>query len=634
MPKAAIATFVLLCPIAGSAVSDTRILPEIVVVGSRIEQPLEQVGSSVVVLYPDELMERGLVHLSDALREVPSLNASSYGPRGSQVQLRVRGSEANHLLVLMDGVRTSRADNGEFDFASMGLASIERIEILLGPQSTLYGSDAASGVISITTRKGKEGRHGRLRAAAGSYTSLGGSAQVHGANDGFHYAATVEYNSTDGISAARDRNDGNPLEDDASYAKSIDAKVGYDHHAFQTWMVYNRSHSRYDFDDDSYTTGRSTDNPHNRQWTDMQIASWVFTLPLMRQRWNNQLQLASVDNDYETYANDLANAPFVGESEYLANTDRRTVEYQGSFRLTERNILQFGAEYIYEELGTNYYSSNYGRSTFEDDIRQHGWYGQWLSTIDPIDLSLSGRANYHQEFGSYDTYRATASYRLGDQWRLSASYGTGFKPPSLLDLYNPALGGNADLEAEETESGEFGLVYTGNDIVAKATLFEQRTSNLIRWIPDPLMPWSGALENVDKAESQGVEVALEANRGDLEIEGALTWLDATETKDGTGGERLRVPEWSANLVTSYHLAKGRIFAEALYRGDRRDRNFATGMDVRLEAYLLFNLGINYELGDGLTLAARLNNLTDEEYEEVYSYGTPGRNGDIVFDWQF
>ena len=201
MPKAVIVPLVLLSHTAGFAVSDTRVLPEIVVVGSRIEQPLEQVGSSVLVLYPDELMERGLVHLSDALREVPSLNASSYGPRGSQVQLRVRGSEANHLLVLIDGVRTSRADNGEFDFASMGLAGLERIEILLGPQSTLYGSDAASGVISITTRKGKDGRHGQLRAAAGSNNTLDGSAQFHGGRDDFHYAVTAEYNSTDGISA-------------------------------------------------------------------------------------------------------------------------------------------------------------------------------------------------------------------------------------------------------------------------------------------------------------------------------------------------------------------------------------------------------------------------------------------------
>lgn len=606
---------------------------EIVVVASRIEQPREQVGSSVVVLYPDELMERGFVYLSDALREVPSLNLSSYGPRGSQVQIRVRGSEANHVLVLVDGVRVGRADSGEFDFANMGLAGLEKVEILLGPQSTLYGNDAAAGVISITTRKGEEGYHGQLQGGYGSHRTRTGSLHLYGAERGFHYAVTAEYADTDGISAGQEKNAGNPLEDDGSRARSVNAKFGYDHEAFQTWVALNRGDSRYDFDDDNYTTGRATDNPYNHQWTDLGSATWVLALPLLDGRWNNQLQISRVDNDYRTYADDLANAPWVGESKYQADTERKSYEYQGSVKLHPKHTLQFGAEQIDEELTTDYYSSLYADSYFKDEVRMRGLYGQWLATFGILDLTLGGRVDDHEAFGSHDTYRVTANLRLSDRWRLRGAWGTGFKAPSLLDLYG-TLGGNPDLEPEETESGELGIEYATRGLSAQLTLFDHHTDNLIRWVSNAIPPAFGSLENVDEADSHGVEFSLQTDWDAFELDSSVTWMDASETSGGQTEDRMRVPEWSANLMAGYHFPGGRLWAEALYRGDRRDRNFATAQDVTLDAYWLFNIGVSYEIVRNLMLSARIDNLADKDYEEVFSYGTPGRTGMVSFSWSF
>jgi vitamin B12 transporter len=607
--------------------------PEIVVVASRIEQPREQVGSSVVVLYPDELMERGFVYLSDALREVSSLNLSSYGPRGSQVQVRVRGAEANHVLVLIDGVRVGRADSGEFDFANLGLASLEKVEILLGPQSTLYGSDAAAGVISITTRKGEEGFSGRMQGVIGSQATRNGSLQLQGAGSGFNYAITAEYEKTGGISAGKVKYAGNSLEEDGSRATSVSTKFGYDHQAFQTWVALNRSDSRYDFDDNSYTTGRATDNPYNRQWTDLRTATWVLALPLLDGRWQNQLQISRVENDYRTYADDLANAPWVGESEYEADTDRKSYEYQGSFKLTSNHILQFGAERIDEQLTTDYYSSLYPDSDFDDEVRVKGWYGQWLATFGKLDLTLGGRVDDHEAFGSHDTYRVTANLRLSDRWRLRGAWGTGFKAPSLLDLYS-TLGGNPDLEPEETESRELGIEYAAGGLSAQLTLFDNHTDNLIRWVSNAIPPSYGMLENVEEADSHGVEFSLQRDWDAFELNSSVTWMDASETSDGETEDRMRVPEWSASLMAGYRFPDGRIWAEALYRGDRRDQNFATSQDVTLDAYWLFNIGVSYEIVQDLMLSARIDNLADKDYEEVFSYGTPGRTGMVSIAWSF
>lgn len=627
----------LLCLVSQSLFatdSDQTQNSEIVIVASRIEQPREQVGSSVVVLYPEELMDRGHVYLSDALREVPSLNLSSYGPRGSQVQVRIRGSEANHVLVLIDGVRVGRADNGEFDLANLGLASLEKVEILLGPQSTLYGSDAAAGVISITTRKGEEGFHGQVHAAVGSQATHNGSLQFRGAANGLNVAVTAEYEETDGISAGKEKNAGNPLEADGSRARSATARLGYDHEAFQTWVVLNRGDSRYDFDDDSYTTGRATDNPYNRQWTDLRTATWVLAIPLLDDRWHNQLQISKVENDYRTYADDLANAPWVGQSDYEANTDRRSLEYQGSFRISDNHILQFGAERIDEGLTTDYRSALYGNSYFDGEITVKGWYGQWLATFGPLDVTLGGRVDDHEAFGRHDTYRATANLRLSENWRLRGVWGTGFKAPSPLDLYNTALGGNPDLKPEETESKELGVEYAANGLRAQATLFDHHTDNLIRWVSNAIPPIFGMLENVDEADSRGVEVSLGADWDSVELNTSVTWMDASETSGGQTVDRMRVPEWSANLMAAYHFTGGRFWAEALYRGDRRDQNFATAQDVTLEAYWLFNLGVSYEIAPDLILAGRIENLADKEYEEVFSYATRGRTGLVSLDWRF
>jgi vitamin B12 transporter len=600
------------------AVAATEELPDVVFSASRIEQPIHRIGSSVAVLSSDELRERGVEFVADALLEVPSLIVSSQGPRGSMTQVRVRGNEANHALILIDGMRVSNASTGEYDLANMNLESVEKIEVLLGPQSTLYGSDAIAGVISITTRKGREGFEGLVRAGIGSQKTRSGSAQIRGGQQGWHYSLTTSKYLTDGISAASEAN-GN-FEKDDYQSKSLNIKAGYDQDNFQTWLVFNQTDSRYDFDSDDFVSGLAVDEESNRQWGNTRSLALVMAAPLFDGRMTNQLQLSKIENDLELYT-----VFFGSGSTYETKTDRNTLEYQGSFKLNEANSLQFGAERFEEELLATSYS------VFNRSVEQKGAYLQWLTAVGDLDLSLGSRWDKHDTFGTQNTYRLTASYPVNDRFRLRASHSTGFKAPSLQELYDTSFGGNPELNPEESTSSELGLEYRSDDYHASLTLFTQDTDNLIRYAG--VYP-TGINQNVDSAESKGAELAFGLSRDEFQLDAALSRVRATETKDGITLERIRVPKWSGHLLASYYLTSGRVWAQALYRGERRDVNFSTSEDVRLKGYWLINLGASHELADNLTLSGRIENLADKQYEEIYSYGTRGRTGMLTLDWRF
>jgi len=596
---------------ADTAPSGQTELAPIVISASRIEQPVSMVGSSITVLSADELIERGISFVGDAFREVPSLAVTSPGPRGSQTQVRVRGNEANHVLVLVDGMRVSDAGSGEFDFSNMHLDGIERIEVLLGPQSTLYGGDAAAGVINIITRKGEGAFGGQVHAAAGSLNTRSGNVQVFGGKQGWHYAVSANRYLTDGISAAAEKN-GN-TEKDGHDSKGLKVKTGYDADNFSTWLAYNKSSADYDFDGDDSVTGMAIDELANHQTTDTDAASWAISFPLLDGRLNNQLQLSRTQYDYNSDS---------GFGSYLTETDRDSIEYQGSYQIDDSHSLQFGMDKTDDALLVN------GFSTFEREVSIQGTYLQWSGDFDGTNVTLGGRSDDHDEFNRHATYRATASRQLDSNWRLRTAYGTGFKAPSLQELYDSSYGSNnPDLSPEESSSLELGIEFRHDNYHTSATLFNQKTTNLIRSV-------GNILQNVDDADSRGLELNTGISWQQTEFSAAITWLDANETVASVERDRYRVPEWAAHLSGSYFYTSGRVWAETQYQGERRDLNWALQQDVNLDAYWLFNLGASYEVNDDLSLSARIDNLLDEEYEEIYSYGTLGRTATVSLDWGF
>ncbi len=567
---------------------------------------MHKVGSSVTVLDAEELQERNIRFVSDALKAIPSLQISTTGGRGGMTQVRLRGSEANHTLVLLDGMRVSDASTGEFDLARMTLEGIERIEVLLGPQSTLYGSDAAAGVILITTKKGEGPLSGNVSASVGSHDLNEQSFQIGGGHQGWDYAVSGTHIDTDGISSASAQR-GN-TEEDAYNLKNIKLRAGYDHQLFSSWIVYSRDSSLVEFDD--WAAGMAVDSLINVTSRATEALSWVLELPLLDNRFQNQLQVSHAQNDSDTLS-------FWGPS--FTYTDRETVDYKGSFELNENHTIQFGAEHISESLVT-------GGVNREIDI--NGTFLQWLASVGQLDLSLGMRRDDHEQFGDHDTHRVTASYNVNDNWRLRGVYGTGFKAPTLVELYDATwAGNNINLKPEETESVELGIEFQRDALRTGINWFEQDVENQIQWL---CAGWVCQNQNAMQADSRGVELSAGFAWKALQIDGSITWMDSSQTSAaGVVSDKLRVADRSGNLQASYNYDDGRIWGQVLYKDDRLD----TGNNI-VAGYTVLNIGGSYDLSDEITLLASIDNLLDESYEEVYSYGTAGRSGRVTFRWDF
>lgn len=622
--RAAFSAALLFTPLIAWAAAEA---PVIVVTPAKYAQPLQQVGSSVVVLQGEELRDRGIEFIEDALQEIPSLNVSSQGARGSQVQLRVRGNEANHVLVLLDGIRVSNTTTGEFDLSSLSLAAIDKIEVLLGPQSTLYGSDAIGGVINITTIKGGDGRFGRLGLALGERGIQSLQANVNGGDNKWDYSVTVDDYRTDGISSAS--SDKGNVEKDPYASQSVYIQSGYRSERMTTRVVASSSRGDFDFDGTETSTGQASDEFLNNQQSDLDNLSLLLELPSVDQRWQNQFQLSRVNNDTELFSEEFG--------DYNTETDRLTFEYRGSFQLDDSNSMQYGLEKIDEELFTESISTFF-TSVFEEDYNQTGMYLNWLHQYRDLNLSLGARAGDHDEFGRQDDYRLTASYQYHPALRLRAAVGSGYKVPSLQELYG-GFGGNRDLQPEQTRSAEIGLEYQRAGYQLSATYFDQDTTDLIRF--QPITQFTGINENIGEAESRGVELTVKKYWAEVELSTSISKTDASETENGVTSDRIRVPEWSANILLSYYRPNSRFWLQAIYRDERRDVRFFTPdnvnfvrEDVILDRYTLWTLGASYQLEQDFKLSARIENLTDEEYEEVYSFGTPGRTAIVSADWVF
>ncbi len=607
----------------GSALLADSNIPVIVISPSQYAQPVNQVGSSVIFLQADELRQRGIVFIEDALQEIPSLIVSSQGVRGSQVQARVRGNEANHVLVLIDGMRVSNASTGEFDFSSLSLSSVENIEVLLGPQSTIYGTDAIAGVINITSKKGRTGLAGNVRLDAGEQGIRSVSSNINGGKKQWNYSLTVEDYVTDGISSAAEIN-GN-TEQDAFDKQAVNVKAGYDGDRISSTVVISRSDSSLGFDGTDFN-GLAVDEENNNQQVKIANLAWSVSIPSNDRRFSNNLQISRVSNQYETVS------VFYGEdSEYNTDTDRTDFNYRGNYILDDMHILQYGLEEVTEQLKTESISA-YGNSVFKEQTGSTDVYLNLLINIDDLDISAGIRATGHDEFGTHHTYRLTVSYQLNDTVRLRGAHGTAYKTPSLQELFDTTFGGNSDLQPEQAGSSEIAIEYNSQDYFFSLTYFDQQTEDLIRYIGS--YP-SGVNQNVGKADSKGIELSIRKDWQQLTLTTSLSKTEATETVNGMVSKRIRVPKWAASVLANYRHENMRVWLKGLYRDDRRDIQFSyPAQDVILESYTLWNLGASYQLEKNLTLSARVENLTDENYEEVFSYGTRGRTAIVSAEWLF
>ena len=579
-------------------------LDTIVVEGSRLNQTEAEIGTSVSVITDEEIEKLGFDFALDAVAAAPGVTINQNGSFGGTASVRIRGASSGQTLVLIDGVPMGdpSATDGSFNFAYLDTENIARIEVLKGPQSTLWGSDAIGGVVSITSKRPEEGFGGSLFGEYGSYNTLRGGASIGNANDMGDFRIAATGITSDGISKADEAN-GN-TEEDGYDSSTISARGGLNlpnRIRLDGTLLWNDSEMEYD----SYAGGAqgSVGDGDERTESDSLSGNLSLKVPLFDDRFENLLMVGYSDITRENFTN--------GTQSYYAEGDRALYRYQGTFTIDDRNKLAFGAER--EETTAN-----------DQDSSIDGLFA--LYEYKPVEkLTLTGgvRVDDHDKFGSETTGRVAAAFAASDQVILRASWGQGFKAPSIFQsTYICTFCGltepNANLKPETSEAFDIGIDWTSPDGRAQAsiTYFDQDTENMIDF------SYTAGYDNIALVKSKGVELygAYQFTNW-LAVSANYAHIDA---EDGNGNELSRLPEHSGDVTLS--LDPDGPFSGAIlvrYSGDEANTDGTT-----LDGWTRVDLTGSYDLTDNVELFGRVENLFDEHYQQILGYGTPGLSGSV------
>ncbi len=596
---------------------------EIVVTATRIETPSREVGSSVTVITNQQIEERQNTTVLEVLRTVPALDVVQSGGPGGQTSVFIRGAKSEHTLVLIDGIEMNdpMEPGRSYDLANLTTDNIERIEIIRGPQSTLYGSDAIGGVINIITKRGKGKPSGFVSAEGGSFNTFREKAGVSGDNKWANYSLGISRWDTDGISAANEK-DGNHEKDDYENT-SISTKLGVTPaENFNADFVLRYINAKADIDNYGGVGG---DDPNNTADLEQLFFRTQARLSLFNDLWEQKLgfSLTDLDRDYRNYS-DADHPADLSRDSYDGQTLK--FDWQHNLYLHETNTLTLGVENEKEKGESDYYSeSAWGpyTSTFKKKTaRTTGYYLQdQVKLWDSWFTTLGVRLDDHSRFGSETTYRIASAYLVRQTGtKLKGTYGTGFKAPTLYQLYSQY--GDKNLDPEESTGWDIGVEQSLFDkkLILGATYFSNEFDELIEFE-------SGTSKyiNVAKAEARGVEVFASARPiDDLTLRASYTYTD-TEDK-ATGKDLLRRAKNKLGFDVNYRfIGKGNVNLGLVYVGKRDDNDYSTwpAKRVELNDYVLVNLAASYDITKNIQIFGRAENLLDEDYEEVKGFGTPG-----------
>ncbi|WP_343712983.1 TonB-dependent receptor [Inquilinus sp.] len=594
------------------------VLSPIVVTANRVPTPAAEVGSAVTVITRQELEDRQVRQLSDVLREVPGVAVNRTGPAGQTTQIRIRGAESNQTLVLIDGVEVNDPSaNSDFDFAHLMADDIGRIEVLRGPQSALYGSDAIGGVVNIVTRRGEGPAGGTASVEGGGYGTLRAHASVSGGNDDLDYLIGATGLRTDGASAARTGS-----EADGTRTGTIYTKIGLHPSELVDIDVVGR-YTRFNTDLDGFAGGVGAVDSKDDVDGSSFLGRIQGRLKLLDGRWEHIVGLSYTDD-----SRDYRDGSDIITSSYRGKTSR--VDYQTNLTLDSEAVLPAAHRLTFaidhEEQQAD---SDSGFADFSRRIGATGLVGQvQLGLADSLFLTGSVRHDLNDLFRDTTTWRLTAAWQIeATGTKLRASYGTGVKNPTLFELYGftNSYRGNPDLKPERAEGWDAGFDQQiwGDRVVLDATYFEQRISDLI------VGSGQGSANLPGTATARGVELGLSVMPvDDLTIRASYTYTDA---EDATGAELVRRPRNLASLNVNYRFLDGtaNVNLGVDYNGRQKDLAFDAAYNsspVTLDGYTLVNLAASYQVTDRVQVYGRIDNLLDEDYEEVWTYGSLRRAG--------
>ena len=596
-------------------------LDAIVVRDGLTDVELKKSGRAITVITGDQIEKNQIRFVSDALRLVPGVSVSRTGANGGLTQVRMRGAEGNHVLVMIDGVEANDDGQGEFDFGSLIADDIERIEVLRGPQSTFWGANAMAGVINIITKRGERGAPvSTARTEIGTDGTLMGALSTRGGGEDYDYSLAGALRRSSGFNISDLGN-----EDDGDRNGTLNGKFTIDLSP-ETSIDGTLRHvnRRTDTDPQDYDTAKTYDaNDYSKS------REFYGSVGITNEALDGALTQKARFSGNDIYRFNRTEA--TGDSWNDGNRYNATYHVSYRFDDLEGQVHQLagGYEWQRETFSPSHLTQTFARNS-------HSLIGEYRGEfLDQFYLNGGLRQDWNDAFDDAVTWTLSGAWQIPDlDTRLHASVGTAVTNPTFYEQFGYFPGrfiGNPNLKPEESLGWDIGVEKSFFDggLVVDVTYFNQNLESEIATVYNSSF-LATPVNRSGESKRQGVEVSATIDFfNGLTSTASYTYVDATE-QTNAGGPRLqevRRPRHSGSIDAAYvfYDDRARVFAEAVFNGKMQDVVFATFLPPRvaLAGYTLVNVGGSFKVNDTVEVFGRIDNLFDRDYEEVYGFNTPG-----------
>lgn len=564
--------------------------------------------ADVQIIEATEIQRAGpQTSLGELLGRQAGIDFKQDGGPGAASGIFMRGTNSGHVLLLIDGVRYGSATLGSVAWQNLPLEQIERIEVVRGPASALYGSDAIGGVIQIFTKRGQDGLQPSLALGYGSYHSHAASAGIRGGQQNWRYSVQAAEKRSDGFSAIRNPANfsWNP-DKDGYHRRSVTGNLSYNlspAHEFGASLLYADGWSRYD----ANFPGPASDD---YKMDDRNHSSSLYSRNQWSDRWTSTLRIGRSIDDSRSLNNGTTNSIF--------KTTQTQYQWQNDVNLPLGSLLLAAERLEQRVAGTG----NFARDKRSIDSLLTGWNGQ----LDSHQLQFNIRQDRNSQYGHKTTGSAGYGYHFSPEWRASLAWGTAFKAPTFNDLYDP-WGGNPNLKPEQAENRELALRHETAQHQSAIIYYDNEIKDLIQWVAlDPSDPWSPwQPSNVATARIKGWTLNHTGQTTGYRWSASVDLLNPRDT--GLGKTLIYRARKAAKLSLGHDFGRFSLDTELQAYGQRY-ANAANSQ--RLGGYALLNLSAHMPLTQDWSLFARANNLLDRKYALSLDFGadayaTPGAN---------
>jgi vitamin B12 transporter len=596
----------------------TSTLDEVIVTATRTPQQQESVIADVSVINAEEIKRGGQSTLIELLQRQPGIEITNNGGAGKTSGVFMRGTNTGHTLVLIDGVRVQSATAGTTTLENIPIQQIDRIEIVRGPLTSLYGQDAIGGVIQIFTKKGVDGFKPYANLGFGTYDTTLAEAGLRGKQNDTAYALNVSANKTNGFSSLDTSNPN--LNDKDGYRNlavtgSVSHKIAEGHEVGLN-LMHSKGRTRYDNSFNIDATSPAF-NPAFSDYANLEQHTYsLFSKNQILSNWHSTVRISQGFDETVNYA---ALGPFTSESRSLFRTKQDQFNWQNDISLPV-GVLTLMYDRLEDKVNSTTVYNNSKRTN-------EGYVVSYVADVDAHTFQASAREDHNSSFGNNVTGGLGYGYNINNAWRITGSYGSAFKAPTFNDLYFPDSFGfatsNPNLKPEKSDNVEASLRYRDDTSSASLTAYENKIRDLII-LDSAFIP-----ANLNKAKIRGVTLAASQRWENLDLGGSI---DIQSPRDDASDNMLvRRANRHGQFNLGYSIQDWRFGTEVVTSSARYNDSANT---LRMGGYTIFNMTAQYKIHRDWTLQARANNVFDKNYRlsldgnpatTGFAYNTPGAN---------